>query len=175
MDTGRLKGKLFSNRTKTYCVLDGAAIDGLPKALYEHDPLHECLMRGDLGPDMIHVAPYVSFMIEDDKFTNWVFEHALGRNAVIFINTRFSITEMRNHLRSLMTVHDEDGNPMLFRFYDPRVFRKFLPTCDSGQLETFFGKIDAFFVESEDGTELIRYRIHEGSLEIEEQEKSEDS
>jgi len=161
-----LKNKLFGTRTKTYCVLDGAAIKDLPRQLYDFDPLHECLIRGELTPDMVHVAPYVALMIADDEFSKWVLENALGKNAVIFINTRFSMNEMRNHLRALMTVFDENGNPMLFRYYDPRVFRKFLPMCDAEQVETFFGNIDKFFVETDDGDGLAAYTHAGGKLEI---------
>ena len=38
---------------------------------------------------------------------------------------------------------------MIFRFYDPRVLRKFLPTCNADELQTFFGKVETFFAEDE--------------------------
>ncbi|REJ75582.1 MAG: DUF4123 domain-containing protein [Acidobacteria bacterium] len=164
MDLKQLEEKLFPLRTKTYCVLDGAAVKELPKRLYEMAPHHECLVRGELTPDMVHVAPYVALMIRGDDFSDWVLENTLGGNCGIFINTRFSITEMRNHLRALMAVHTEDGKPLIFRYYDPRVFRKFLPSCDAGQVETFFGKIDRFLVESEDGEGMLAYSQSEGTL-----------
>jgi len=166
MKIQEFKSKLFGPQTKTYCVLDGAAIEGLPMRLYDLDPMHECLIRGELTPDMVHVAPYVAFLIPDDEFSKWVLENTLGKNAVIFINTRFSMTEMRNHLRALMNVCDEKGDPLLFRYYDPRVFRKFLPTCDSEQIETFFGKIDRFYVETEDGEGFAEYTQKDGKLAV---------
>jgi hypothetical protein len=53
---------------------------------------------------------------------------------------------------------------MMFRYYDPRVLRRFLPTCNGGQLKALFGKIDSFFVESETGNELTRFHVEAGML-----------
>lgn len=36
---------------------------------------------------------------------------------------------------------------MLFRFYDPRVLRLYLPTCTSTELEQVFGPVGTFFTE----------------------------
>ena len=71
---------------------------------------------------------------------------------------------MRKHFRALVTVHDEAGTPMIFRFYDPRVVHKFLPTCNTGELKTFFGKVDAFFAETPDGKGFSRFVIENNML-----------
>lgn len=168
MDRKKLEETLFPRRTKTYCILDGAAIKDVPGRLYEMAPLHECLLRGELSPDMVHMAPYVALMVEGDDFSNWVIENAMGKNGSLFLNTRFSITEMRSHFRSLISVHTEDGRPLLFRFYDPRVFRKFLPTCDAEQVTTFFGKVDRFLVDSDEPDILLEYSNKEGELSVKE-------
>lgn len=164
MDQNKFRDTLLSYRTRTYCVLDGASVPDLPKRLYEFDPPNYSLMPGELTPDMVHVAPYVVIMAPDGDFTKWILENGFGKNWGIFVQTRFSITEMRKHFRGLFTVHDETGKPMMFRFYDPRVIRKFLPTCDGDQVQTFFGKIDKFFVESGEGETLIAYSQENGAL-----------
>lgn len=53
---------------------------------------------------------------------------------------------------------------MIFRFYDPRVMRKFLPTCDAEQLKVFFGNVDTYFVEAEEGEILLAYSNNHGEL-----------
>lgn len=168
MDIEKIEDSLFPGQTKTYCVIDGAGVKGLPKRLYDLAPLHDCLFRGELTPDMVHVAPYVALMMRGDEFSKWVIESTVGQNCSIFINTRYSITEMRNHLRALTAVHTEDGRPLVFRYYDPRVFRKFLPACDNGQVETFFGKIDRFIVEAEDPDTLLAFTHDAGKLAVSE-------
>lgn len=159
-----LKSTLLSDRARTYCILDGAAVDDLPNVLYKMAPPNYCLLRGELSPDVVHVAPYVALMIPGDPFSDWAIDNGYGGNRGIYVQTRFSIKEMRRHFQGLITVVDEDGNPLLFRFYDPRVFRKFLPTCDPEQVQTFFGKIDKFFVQDETEDKLLVYTHLEGQV-----------
>jgi hypothetical protein len=42
-----------------------------------------------------------------------------------------------------------------FRYYDPRVLRAFLPTCNAGELKTLFGDVDQFFIESKEVGALL--------------------
>jgi hypothetical protein len=164
MDKQKLKESLLSNRTKLYCILDGAAIPDLPKRLYETRPPKYPLLRGELSPDMVHVVPYLVQLLPFGEFTKWIIDESFGKNWGIFVHCRFSITEMRRHFRALMNVHDETGKPMLFRFYDPRVIRKFLPTCEPDQIETFFGKVETFFVEAENEEKLLSYKFENNEL-----------
>ena len=142
-------------------VLDGAQIPELRMKIYEMRPVHYCLLSGELEPDMQEVAPYLVRILPNTPFTDWVLAECWGKNWGIFAQTRETVIEMRKHFESLITVYDEQGTPMMFRYYDPRVWRQFLPTCQPQEIKTIFGKIDAFFVESEDKESLIRYEISE--------------
>lgn len=164
MNKEKLKENLLSNRTKLYCVLDGAAIPNLPMRLYETGAANYCLFGGKLSPDVVHMAPYLVYLSTNNKFTDWILEESFGKNWGVFAHSRFSIIEMRRHFRSLISVHDEKGNPLIFRYYDPRVFRKFLPTCEIGELKTLFGKVETYFAEAKDSPQLISYRIVNNEL-----------
>ena len=63
-----------------------------------------------------------------------------------------------------MRVYDDKLRPVYFRYYDPRVFRVYLPTCNREELETIFGPAVKFFAESEDADSLIEYSLMEGKL-----------
>ena len=132
--------------------------------LYEAQLPNHCLFKGDLDPDMAHVAPYLVFLPPDHEFTEWVFSEGFGNDWGIFVHSRHSLIEMRRHFRSLINVYDEGGNSMTFRCYDPRVLRKFLPTCSAEELDTFFGKLDALFAESEDGENLLSFELKDNVL-----------
>ena len=54
-----------------------------------------------------------------------------------------------NHLCKFIRVRNEEGKVLYFRFYDPRVLAKFLPTCTTKELTNFFGKIENFIIETE--------------------------
>jgi hypothetical protein len=160
MDKEKLIQHLFSKVSRVFVILDGALIPELRMKIYEMKPVHHCLFTGELEPDMAEVAPYMVRLIPNTHFTEWVLSECWGKNWGIFAQTRETVIEMRKHFSSLITVYDESGAPMTFRYYDPRVWRKFLPTCQPDELKTIFGKVDAFFVESEDQESFIRYELN---------------
>jgi hypothetical protein len=164
MDKDKLIQHLFSKVARVFMVLDGAQIPELRMKLYEMKPVHYCLLSGELEPDMQEVAPYLVRILPNTPFTDWVLAECWGKNWGILAQTRETVIEMRKHFESLITVYDEQGTPMMFRYYDPRVWRQFLPTCQPQEIKTIFGKIDAFFVESEDKESLIRYEISDEGL-----------
>jgi hypothetical protein len=65
--------------------------------------------------------------------------------------------EVRRHLRTLFRVKDETGRILIFRWYDPRVLRAYLPTCLPAELHTFFGPIERFYCEGEDPGSLLQF------------------
>jgi hypothetical protein len=50
---------------------------------------------------------------------------------------------------------------MTFRFYDPRVLRRFLPTCNPAEMKVFFGEVETLFAESELSGKLLSFRLTE--------------
>lgn len=155
----QLEKYLFRQNYFTYVVLDGAAVPDLPVTLYDMKARNICLYRGELPPDLVHVAPYLVQLLPGTTFTNWVLNECWGESWGIFAQTPSSLTGMRKHFRSLLTVYDETGRPLLFRYYDPRVFLTYISTCNAAELELFFGKVNYYFVESNDADVLQRYNF----------------
>jgi hypothetical protein len=56
------------------------------------------------------------------------------------------------------------GERLLFRYYDPRVLRVYLPTCTSEELKTVFGPIQQFYAENESATSLMQFNFVRGKL-----------
>ena len=166
MDVQQLRQHLFNDQTRLYGVLDGVMVPDLPNRLYEGRVPNYCLVPGELTPGMVHASPYLVYLSPDSKFADWVLSEAVGKHWGIFLQTRRSMLEMRKHFRSLLQVYDERGNPLKFRFYDPRVLGRFLPMCNGGELKTLFSDVDAFFSESDDGQSLIRYQTADGTLSV---------
>lgn len=164
MDRKVLEKALFGEKANVFAILDGASVEGLRMRLYETRPPHYCLFRGELEPDMAEVAPYMVGLIPETPFTEWILDQPLGGHWGIFARTRQSIIEMRKHFRSLVTIYNEEGNPKIFRYYDPRVFRSFLPTCNGGELKEFFGTVSEYFAEKTGGESITMYRLENGKL-----------
>ena len=155
---------LFREDAYTYAVLDGAAIVNLPNRLFEMSPRYSCLYRGELSDEMIHVAPYMVLLERGSEFCEWLLSECWGKHWGIFVQSPLSPGGTRRQLRSILTVNDDLGNPVLFRYYDPRVIVPFLVTCTIDELNLIFGQLKYFFAESFDKSEICRMHIANGAL-----------
>src|SRR5262245_35350273 len=147
-----------------YAVLDGASIPDLLDQLYEQQPEHACLYRGELEPDMAEVAPYLVRLEPDSDFTDWLIEKGWGQHWGIFALSGESLRAMRNHFRTFLIVYTPENKPVYFRYYDPRVMRIYLPTCDATELAKVFGPVEEFLLESEDAKTALRFCSNSGVL-----------
>jgi hypothetical protein len=147
-----------------FAVLDGASIPGLRQKFHVLKPEHVCLYRGELQPDMAEVAPYLVRVPARSELAEWIVGQGWGKHWGVFVLSRGDLHALRQHFRRFLTVHDDQGKPLLFRFYDPRVLRTYLPTCNGQELAAFFGQVDCFMLEAEDAGVLLRYRLASGAL-----------
>ena len=110
-----------------------------------------CLYRGKLPADLAAAAPYLVRLKHESELVRWLLSAGLvGQHWGIFAVARANLKTMRRHFRSLLTVQLPDGKTVYFRFYDPRVLRTFLPTCDREERQVLFGPVVRYWVESED-------------------------
>ena len=162
---GAVEAHLFSpEAASVFAVLDGASVGDLLTPLYEHHPPFECLYRGELQPDIAEVAPYLVQLEQGTEFTKWVLEQGWANHWGIFAVADAALAVMRRHFRRFLTVHDPDGKPLYFRYYDPRVLRVYLPTCNAEELGTIFGPVQSFVLEDEDPAIALRFQLQDGAL-----------
>ena len=160
-----LEQYLFSEEEdNAYVILDGASVPELLTSLDRYQPEYECLYRGELEPDMAEVAPYLIRLEPDSDFTDWVLDEGWGKHWGIFAVTDADLRAMRRHFRAFLIVHDADGNPLYFRYYDPRVLRLYLPTCSTEEMATVFGPVLFYLLEDEDPNTVLRFRLESGEL-----------
>jgi len=69
---------------------------------------------------------------------------------------------LRHHLRTFLRVRAPDGRVLYFRYYDPRVLRVYLPTCNATELKQVFGPIRRFDMESPDGRAVLSFALAAG-------------
>ena len=153
-----LREHLFADaEAKIYALLDGASVDGLIDHLWDEQPEFECLYRGELEPDMAEVAPYLVRLEPEADFTRWVLEKGWGKHWGIFAITDAEIYVLRRHFRTFTMVRDPDGKMLYFRYYDPRVLRVYLPTCNDKELKTIFGPVHRFYLEDDAPKVLLQF------------------
>jgi hypothetical protein len=154
-----IKQLFTDSHLHAYAVLDGASNPALLDHLYDVErPEFACLYRGELEPDIAECAPYLVRLQQGSAFTQWLVGNCLGNHWGIFALSQEELPKLLHHFRKLNIIYDGDSNqPVLFRYYDPRVLRNFLPTCSREVVVDFFGPVKAYFAEAEDADAHIRF------------------
>ncbi|MEM7260867.1 MAG: DUF4123 domain-containing protein [Planctomycetota bacterium] len=142
-----------------YAVLDAAGIPGLPDLLREHGLPHCCLFSGKLEPGVAEAAPYLVELERESAFTELVFGDGWSEAWGLFATFDGSIgfRDVRRHFRTFLRVRGPKGKVVFFRYYDPRVLRLYVPTCESNELESILGPATRLAVESADGAALLSF------------------
>lgn len=142
---------------QVYVLLDGARDKMIVPMLRSSGLPFECLYAGELSPALMAAAPYLVQLAPESRFFNQLIGRAWGNAWGIFIVARPDVTlqALRRHFRTLLRVRTEQGQVLVFRFYDPRVLRTYLPTCTATERKQFFGPIGTIAWESEQVAALV--------------------
>ncbi|MFZ4700726.1 MAG: DUF4123 domain-containing protein [Candidatus Methylumidiphilus sp.] len=125
-----------------YAVLDGASNPALLDHLYDGErPGFACLYRGELEPDMAECAPYLVSLEPDSPFARWVIDTGFGKHWGIIMQSRAGLPELLQHFRKHSMVYDEENQPILFRYYGPRVLCIFWPSPTQNNWPNFSGRL----------------------------------
>jgi hypothetical protein len=126
---------------------------------------YSCLYSGYLAPALEMAAPYLVQLEHDHSETRRLIELAWGNSWGVFLKSGTSLIKLRRHLREFLMVRDPQGRRMAFRYYDPRVLRVYLPTCNGEELRTVFGPIESFWTEPPNDLDHIQeFRLKGGRL-----------
>lgn len=130
---------------RLYAIVDGC---DSPKALSRVRGATErqaiCLYRGDAEEDLWMIAPYL--MAVDRETFGWIRAELWEAPWGIFAISREKLEDVEKHFRRFLLVEDPDGQPMSFRYYDPRVLEAFLGTCERRELEFVFRGVEAYAI-----------------------------
>ena len=80
-----------------------------------------------------------------------------GKSWGIFCTSPSPFEDLLEHFRSFLLMKTKDQEPLHFRFYDPRVMRAFLPTCEPQELRAIFGPVDSYLVESDRSDMMLAF------------------
>lgn len=141
-----------------YAIVDGVAAAGLLDQLEEYQPEHRCLFDGTLHPDLAEMAPYLIKLQRDSRMLDWLLD-GWGQHYGIYalVPKEKTLSETRAHFKNFMLAERPDGKVWHFRYYDPRIFRLFLPSCTGEQLLQIFGDIKFYFAEGEEPHSFIHF------------------
>ncbi|MEP7281388.1 MAG: DUF4123 domain-containing protein [Rubrivivax sp.] len=145
-----------TSRSGVWAVLDCARDPQIYPALQESRLEFRCLYSGALPRELERVAPQLVELLPDHRLTQRLIDAGWGRAWGVFVKID-DPSNLRHHLRRFLEVQDEEGRRLVFRYYDPRVLRAYLPSCTPEELDTLFGPLDAYLAEGADGDALIEF------------------
>ena len=152
-------------RQNVWMIVDGARTIEVFRMLLQCHLEYSCLYSGPLTPDMEIAAPYLVQLDHGYRDTHQLVRRAWGNSWGVFLRSDTSLKRLRRHLREFLVVRDTKGQRLVFRYYDPRVLRVYLPTCVTSELRTVFGPIECFWTEAESAEEMLEFRFRERELE----------
>jgi hypothetical protein len=150
-----------------YAVLDAARDPVVLAKVLTSDVQSICLYEGSISHELAAVAPYLVKLRRGDALTTWLVEEGWGKSWGVFARSAQEMENVRRHFRRLLRVKDESGRTLLFRYYDPRVLRVYLPTCNEKDTPAVFGPLSAYLVEGEGGRSMNVYTNVDGTCVME--------
>lgn len=165
--TANIKRRLWPRAAgrDVWMIVDGARDRAIYGFLLDSYLEYSCLYHGEISPELELAAPYLVQLDYDDSYSTKLIDRAWGASWGVFLKCDTSMSTLRRHLRTLLTVRDQRGKLLLFRYYDPRVLRVYLPTCLPDELKTVFGPIDRVWMEDENPETMLEFRLDRGRLE----------
>lgn len=144
---------------QVYAILDAARDPRIGPLVQGTGLEHCCLFAGPLSPalrqaapHLVHLAPRAGLALE---FLRLGWGQSWGILAIAPPDVTLPV--LRRHFRTLLRVRSNSPGMLLFRFYDPRVLRVYLPTCVPAETARMFGPIRYLLCESADAAELLRF------------------
>ncbi len=152
----------------SYVLLDAARLGLQMNEAKARNKANDSLYRGGSEPPA-GIAPYIFQFAHATPFSIWYLKKGWGDAWGLLIKSSWPLQELHKHFRKFLKVTTESQQELYFRFYDPRVLRVFLPTCDATQIREFFGNniIDYFICEDEDPDYALRFSQQNGILKTE--------
>ncbi len=154
-----------TERESLWCILDGARDESIFGRVGSAGR-HCCLYAGSLPFEVQAAAPYLVELSGGPATRNLV-RSAWGNSWGIFFRSEAPMEKLRQHLRTFLRVADQKGRRLIFRYYDPRVLRVYLPTCLPEELHAVFGPIGCYLVENPRADAVMRFSFRNNRLEVE--------
>ena len=102
---------------------------------------------------MLDISPLIAPTDENDPFLHWLYEHQRElhiENWGCLLHSKADPETIAAHFRSWITVYDDVGQEVFFRFYDPDILPCFAAALEGEERQKFFGPVNAFMCRRKD-------------------------
>ncbi len=144
-----------------FALLDAARDPRVLELLRASEAEYQSLYEGEKGRELDDYAPYLVNLPLQSKALETLAREGWGESWGLFLTSDRPFAKVRRYLRQFLLVKDERGRELYFRFYDPRVMRVYLPTCDAVEAGRMFGPISRYLVEADKHDALLQFTASE--------------
>jgi|RhiMethySRZTD1v2_1073278.scaffolds.fasta_scaffold18282_7 uncharacterized protein DUF4123 len=125
-----------------YAIIDACdAASVPPRAQMLGDRGCVSLYKGRSEEELWAIAPYL-FVVNEMTF-DWITAELWATPWGFLARADASLDALRDHFRKFLTVKTPTGEQWYFRFYDPRVLKRYLDSCNATERKEFFGPASA--------------------------------
>jgi hypothetical protein len=161
----RLIAALANNSQPQYAVVDGARDPAILKLLMHSGAQYYSLFQGQAIGPLALFSPYVVQLLPQSPLAPALVRAGWGKSWGICLSSKAAPSEVVAFLRRLLAARLPDGRIALFRFFDPRILRAFLPSCTAVQLHQVFGPVRYFMLEDEKPDKALAFSFKSRGLE----------
>jgi hypothetical protein len=136
-----------------FLLLDSARSLRLPELLRDTEVEGSCLFPGEVPEVLRDAAPFLVELVPRSELVRAFLHEGWTDHWGVALSTRLDFSSLRRHFRNLLKIKTDDGRKLYFRYYDPRVLVRYLPTCSEQELHRFFGPVVAFYLPRDEGPE----------------------
>ena len=143
-----------------FAVLDAARDPEILPLLENSGEQYQSLYEGAKGKELEEVAPYLVQFSGQTPLLNSLVYAGWGKAWGIYVYAPSSFVDVRRQLRRSLMMESDATPPrkIYLRYYDPRVFKIWVPTCTAQELGDFFGPIQMVSTEGEKPELVMRYQ-----------------
>ena len=134
-----------SEETSTYMILDACSEPLLPAEIQSFGA--ESLWQGNAQRDFWSIAPYL--VPANEQILEWTLANLASGTWGLLIESTYSFTDLRSHLRKFLTVKLPDDRQVYFRFYDPRVLTSYVDSCSPEEFGLLMSHVSRFIAPRE--------------------------
>lgn len=133
----------WSDAGRLFALLDACDEPAVPAFCAEQpEEIALSLYKGSADEERWAIAPYLVRV--EPATLDWITSDLWAEPWGVFLASDASIDELHSHFRKFLIVRSPDGEDWYFRFYDPRVLRRYLATASPADRQAFFGPVSAF-------------------------------
>lgn len=125
---------------------------------------HACLISGELDPVLAAALPWLVALNASEPLTTAWRSEGEGHNWGILMQSTLRLDELKRHFKKFLNAMLPDGQTVLFRFYDPRVFRTYIRAATPDECAPWFKGIIRYSVESESPGHYHDFTLRDGVL-----------